>query len=126
MNTVSVGWFEIPVIGMDRAITFYNSIFQIEISKQNFGDTEMGWFPFEGKGTGAPGTLIKSSSHYTPSSSEGVLVYFSSSDVNDELNRIEKAGGKILQAKTQISENHGYMATFIDTEGNRVALHSSK
>jgi len=45
-------------------------------------------------------------------------------DVQVVLDRIEKAGGKIIVAKTQISPEYGYMAVFIDTEGNRVALHS--
>jgi len=125
MKTVTVGWFEIPVLDMDRAITFYNEVFQIKISKQDFGVTEMGWFPFDGNAKGAPGTLIKSDGNYKPST-DGALVYFSSIDVNNELGRIEKAGGKILQAKTQISEDHGYMALFLDIEGNRVALHSQK
>ena len=110
---------------MDRAIKFYNEVFQIEINKQDFGSTEMGWFPFDGKAKGAPGTLIKSEGHYKPST-DGVLVYFSCEDVNNELANIERAGGTILQTKTQISEEHGYMAVFLDTEGNRVALHSQK
>jgi len=46
--------------------------------------------------------------------------------VQNELDRIEAAGGKIYQEKTMISEEHGYMGVFIDTEGNRVALHSTK
>ncbi len=125
MKTVAVGWFEIPVFDMSRAITFYNEVFQIEIGKQDFGGTEMGWFPFDENAKGAPGTLIKSEGNYIPST-EGVLVYFSSIDVNEELKRIEKEGGTILQDKTQISEDHGYMALFLDTEGNRVALHSQK
>ncbi len=70
-------------------------------------------------------TLFKSEGNYKPST-DGVLVYFSSIDVNKELAGIEKAGGTILQGKTQISENHGYMAVFLDSEGNRVALHSQK
>jgi len=125
MQTVTVGWFEIPVSNMDRAIKFYNEVFQIEINKQDFGSTEMGWFPFDGNAKGAPGTLIKSEGHYKPST-DGVLVYFSCEDVNNELANIEKAGGTILQTKTQISEEHGYMVVFLDTEGNRVALHSQK
>ncbi len=125
MKTVTVGWFEIPATDMDRAIAFYNKVFEIEINKQNFGGTEMGWFPFDGEAKGASGTLIKSEGNYKPST-DGVLVYFSSIDVNKELAGIEKAGGTILQGKTQISENHGYMAVFLDSEGNRVALHSQK
>ena len=125
MQTVTIGWFEIPVVDMDRAIIFYNEVFQIEISKQDFGGTEMGWFPFNGNAKGAPGTLIKSEGNYKPAT-DGVLVYFSCEDVNNELANIEKAGGTILQTKTQISEEHGYMVVFLDTEGNRVALHSQK
>jgi len=85
----------------------------------------MGWFPFtEGK-SGASGSLIQNDA-YEPSESKGVLIYFSSIDVNNEMNRVEAAGGKIIQPKTQISEDVGYMALFTDSEGNRIALHSRK
>ena len=40
------------------------------------------------------------------------------------MNRVEAAGGKIMVPKTQISPDYGYMAVFIDTEGNRIGLHS--
>ena len=125
MKTITAGWFEIPVQDMDRAITFYNEVFQVEIKKQNFGGTEMGWFPFNKDAKGASGTLIKSGNHYKPSTN-GSLVYLNCKNVNNELNRIEKAGGKILKVKTLISEDHGYMALFTDTEGNRLALYSQE
>jgi len=60
---------------------------------------------------------------YVPSH-EGTLVYFSCEDLQNELGRIVSAGGKILQEKTQISPENGFMGLFEDTEGNRVALHS--
>lgn len=117
-----VGWFEIPVHDMDRAKTFYETVFKVELSIQNFGGILMGWFPFSEDQAGAAGTLIKQDS-YIPSQ-EGTLVYFISDDVASELSRVEAAGGTVYQSKTQISPEHGYMAVFIDTEGNRVALHS--
>ena len=118
-----VGWFEIPVTDMDRAKAFYDQVFQINIQVQDFGGTLMGWFPWaEGK-PGANGSLIQHQS-YKPSSTDGVLIYFSSPDLQQELDRVEAAGGKILKAKTQISPDVGYMALFLDSEGNRVALHS--
>jgi hypothetical protein len=124
-----VGWFEIPVLEMDRAVKFYNSVFSIDIKVQQFGPTAMGWFPFpeDVNAKGAGGSLIHNPEHYKPSD-QGALVYFTSrsGDINDELGRIETAGGKILRAKTQISEDHGFMALFLDTEGNRIALHSLK
>lgn len=117
-----VVWFEIPVSDMDRAKTFYETVFKIEINIVDFGGLLMGWFPDRGEVNGARGTLIKQES-YVPSQ-EGTLVYFSSDDVQNELDRVEKAGGKIYQPKTEISPEHGCMGVFIDTEGNRVALHS--
>ena len=117
-----VGWFEIPVNDMERAKVFYETVFQVEIKVVDFGGLLMGWFPDRGEVQGAQGTLIRQE-RYIPSK-EGTLVYFISEDVQNELDRIEGAGGKIYQPKTQISPEHGYMGVFIDSEGNRVALHS--
>ncbi|WP_375324755.1 VOC family protein [Flagellimonas sp. GZD32] len=124
MENNMVGWFEIPVTDMARAKTFYEAVFQIDIQIHDLGGTKMGWFPWEEGKPGSPGGLIENKSHYTPSETAGVLIYFSSADVSNELGRIEAAGGKIVQPKTQISPDIGYMALFLDTEGNRIALHS--
>ncbi|MBR9915546.1 MAG: VOC family protein [Algicola sp.] len=119
-----VGWFEIPVHDMHRAQRFYETVFNVKIAIHDFGGILMGWFPFDEKKPGATGTLIKQET-YIPSQ-EGTLVYFVSQDVQRELDKIEATGGQIYQPKTQISPEHGYMAVFIDTEGNRIALHSQK
>ncbi len=124
MSHSAVVWFEIPVNDMDRAKVFYEAVFEVKINIQNFGGLFMGWFPFSEGGTGASGTLIKHDS-YIPSR-EGTMVYFNCDDVANELSRVEAAGGQIYQPKTQISPDHGYMAVFIDSEGNRVALHSNE
>ncbi|TNJ43447.1 VOC family protein [Tamlana fucoidanivorans] len=124
MKRNMVGWFEIPVSDMARAKQFYEQVFQLQISVHDLGGLLMGWFPFEEGKEGAAGTLIKQES-YIPSQ-EGVLIYFMSDDVQKELDRVVAAGGKIYQPKTQISPEHGFMGVFIDSEGNRVALHSQK
>lgn len=118
-----VVWYEIPVSDMDRAKAFYEAVFKVSIQIVDFGGVLMGWFPHNEKVTGATGTLIKQES-YIPSK-EGTLVYFFSEDVQIELDRVEAAGGTIYQEKTKISDEHGCMGVFIDTEGNRVALHSN-
>ena len=125
MKAKNVGWFEIPVLDMERATSFYETIFEIKIQAQQFGETKMGWFPYdhENPQEGASGSLIMNPGHYKPSSN-GVLIYFSSVEINDELSRVEGAGGVILQKKTQISPEVGFMAVILDTEGNRIALHS--
>ena len=123
MNHNMVGWFEIPVTNIERAKTFYDAVFGIRIQIQDFGGTLMGWFPFAEEKLGASGSLIQNDA-YRPSETKGVLIYFSSEDVNNEISRVEDAGGKIVQPKTQISPDIGFMALFIDCEGNRIALHS--
>ncbi|MCF8304684.1 MAG: VOC family protein [Bacteroidales bacterium] len=127
MKNNMVGWFEIPVTDMDRAVKFYEAVFDLKLDLNKMGETDMAWFPFVDDGLGAPGSLVQNKDYYKPSS-EGVLVYFTahSGDLANELSRVEAAGGKVYQPKTLITEEIGYMATFIDSEGNRVALHSRK
>jgi len=123
MKAVTIAWFEIPVNDMKRATSFYEAVFETTLTPQNFGDVLMAFFPGQDSKNGAPGSLMKYES-YVPSE-EGSLVYFSCEDVQNELNRVASAGGIIRQEKTQISPEHGYMAVVIDTEGNRIALHST-
>ncbi len=118
-----VGWFEIPVADMDRAKAFYNAVFNIEVQVQDFEGTLMGWFPFAEDKPGASGALVYNEA-YKPSDTHGVLVYFASEEITKELSRVEAEGGKVIQQKTQISPEIGYMAIFVDSEGNRIALHS--
>lgn len=122
-----VGWFEIPVTAMPRAIKFYNAVFGYALQSQQFGDEEMAWFPWVENGQGASGSLVKHEQLYEPSS-QGTIVYFSSpsGDLVNELNKVETAGGKVLQQKTLITEEIGYMCLLLDSEGNRIAIHSRK
>ncbi|MCC1483602.1 VOC family protein [Winogradskyella immobilis] len=119
-----ISWFEVAVSDMDRAKTFYETVFDITINVMDFGGTLMGWFPNIEDTIGATGSLVQNS-NYVPSQ-EGSLVYFMSNDVQIELDRVEAAGGKIFQEKTKISDEYGYMGVFIDSEGNRIALHSNQ
>jgi uncharacterized protein len=125
MKHVVVGWFEIPVKNMERAVAFYEAVFDCKLERHQMGPIDMAWFPWDHEKGGAGGSLVKNEEFYTPSE-DGVQVYFSSEDVKTELARIKKAGGEILQSKTLISPEVGYMALFIDSEGNRIALHSLK
>ena len=126
MKNQAIGWVEVPVIDMERAIKFYETVFDFKIDRQQMGDQDMGWFPWIEDGTGSGGSLVKHPD-YVPSK-EGMFVYFTchSGDLANELARVEDAGGIILKEKRLISEQHGYEARVLDTEGNRIALHSSK
>lgn len=85
---------------------------------------KMRMFPLENM-MGVGGALMHSPDFYKSSPSDGVLIYLNANpDVQNVLDKIEAAGGKIVVPKTQISPEHGFMAVFTDTENNRVALHS--
>lgn len=124
MKNNVVGWFELPVTNMGRAIEFYEGVFGFTIDLHKMGELEMGWFPSVADGSGSGGSLVKHP-EYTPSD-KGVLVYFTahSGDLANELSKVETAGGKVLMPKKKISDEHGFMALILDSEGNRVALHS--
>jgi predicted enzyme related to lactoylglutathione lyase len=114
-------WFEIPVDDFDRATTFYETIFQTSLHAIDFGSFKMGIFPHK-----QVGCALCKGKEYKPGAA-GALVYMNANpDLQIAQDRIEAAGGKILQAKKQISPEHGFMALFLDSEGNRLALHSDK
>ena len=122
-----VGWFEIPVNDMERAIKFYETVLNIKLERHQMGPLDMAWFPAAPGWLGSMGTLVKHTDFYKPSH-DGVLIYFTafSGDVSNELGKVEAAGGKVLMPKKQISPEYGYMGLFEDSEGNRIALHCRK
>jgi predicted enzyme related to lactoylglutathione lyase len=121
----AVSWFEIPTADLDRAQKFYETIFGITLIPLDVQNLKMRMFPIEDPTSGIGGALCYNKDFYKPSSTEGPLLYLTANpDVQNILDRVEKAGGKILVPKTQISPEYGHMAVLIDTEGNRIALHS--
>ncbi len=122
-----VGWFEIPVLNMDRAIKFYETVLGHKLERHKMHALDMAWFHMNPEGMGAMGSLVYNEEFYKPST-DGALVYFTafSGDLSNELGKVEKAGGQILVPKTKISDDHGFMAVVQDTEGNRIAIHSRK
>jgi predicted enzyme related to lactoylglutathione lyase len=121
----AISWFEIPAIDLDRAQKFYETIFDIQMIPLDTPNFQMRMFPLEDMANGIGGAISKAEGFYKPSASDGTLIYLNANpDVQNVVDKIEAAGGKIVVPKTQISPEYGYMAVFIDTEGNRVALHS--
>jgi len=121
----AISWFEIPAIDLSRAQNFYETIFNIQMIPFDTPNFQMRMFPVEDMMSGIGGAISKAEGFYKPSATDGPLVYLNANpDVQNVLDKIEAAGGKIVVPKTQISPEFGYMAVFVDTEGNRVALHS--
>ncbi|NML23809.1 VOC family protein [Pseudoflavitalea sp. G-6-1-2] len=121
--------FEIPVKIMERAIRFYESVFNIKLARQEIkyptGNVEMACFPETMEQTGSGGALI----HQSDKDKTGDILVFLNSreqDIDQELARVEKEGGVIITPKTFVSKIVGYIATFIDSEGNKVSLISKK
>lgn len=116
-----VSWFEIPVYDIHRAARFYSAIYSMEMEVATNGEFAMAYFPTE---NGIGGALI-----YGPGcvpNDSGTLVYLNAgNDMESILGRIELAGGRVIMPKTMISEAAGWFALFIDSEGNRVALHEA-
>jgi len=125
MENNILGWFEIPVKNMDRAVKFYESVFDFKMHRQKMNTLDMAWFPWKEDKPGAPGSLVYNEEFYSPSE-KGVLIYLTtpSGDLNQDSEKIQKAGGKIVVPRKQISEDYGFIVVFMDPEGNRIALHS--
>ena len=121
----AISWFEIPTQDLERAQKFYETIFGIELVPLDVQNLKMRMFPIEEPTSGVGGALCYNKDFYKPSSTDGPLVYLNGNpDVQNILDKVEDAGGKVLVPKTQISPEFGYMAVLIDTEGNRIAIHS--
>ena len=118
-----INWFEVSVSDIARAKKFYETIFSIEMHEMEMMGMKMAFFPSENMNGKVSGALVQGQYHVP--SLDGAKLYFNGNpDLEVALSKVEAAGGKVTMPKTDIGGNNGYMAWFIDTEGNAVALHS--
>jgi predicted enzyme related to lactoylglutathione lyase len=114
-----VNWFEIPVLDLQRAVRFYGTIYNMQLEVVYSGDFAMAYFPAD-KGVG--GALVQGPGCHP--SDIGVLIYLNAGgDLDSILARVELAGGRIIMPRTPIGGQAGHFALFLDSEGNRLALH---
>ena len=117
----ALNWFEIPVSDMQRAQKFYGFVFDVELKSEDFNGIEMSILPFN---DGVGGSLMKSAERGYKPSMEGSIVYLNGGeDLAKPLAKVTEAGGQAIMPKTQIGPD-GFIALFIDSEGNKVGLHS--
>lgn len=120
----AISWFEIPSINLERATKFYETIFAVQLIVMDTPNIKMRLFPLEDM-SGIGGAVVDSGGFHKPSVTDGPLIYLNGNpDLQNVLDKVEAAGGKIMVPKTEISPEYGNMAVFIDTEGNRIGLHS--
>jgi predicted enzyme related to lactoylglutathione lyase len=123
-NANALNWFEIPATDIERAQGFYEGIFDMEMTPlPEMMNMKMVGFPMNMNSGKVSGALAASDYHQP--STEGTLIYLNANpEIQVVIDRIEEFGGKIVMPRTEISPEIGYMAFFIDTEGNRIGLHA--
>ena len=122
-ETNALNWFEIPALDIAKAKKFYEAIFEIKMEEMEMPGMKYAMFPFDPTKGKIGGGLAQSPMHIPGAT--GSLIYLNANpDLQNVLDRIEAAGGKITMQKTSIGQN-GFMAVFTDTEGNTMALHSN-
>jgi uncharacterized protein len=121
-STNVVSWFEIPTTNFARAKAFYGAVLGRTIEPMVMGPITMGFLSSDPNGVG--GAIVHGEG--TPSQL-GTIVYLSGGDdLAPMLARVERAGGSIAVPKTEIGNDFGFFAHFVDTEGNKVGLHSMR
>ena len=122
----AINWFDIPVTDLPRAKEFYETIFDIRMETGGPPEEQMAFFPRKkdtimGLSGILSGALVKRKD-FLPGK-DGPLIYLNASpELEPVLQRVKKAGGTILMDKTKIPA--GYVATCLDSEGNRIGLHA--
>jgi uncharacterized protein len=114
-------WFEIPTANFERAIKFYEAAFQVVLKRENMGG-ELAIFP--GDENSVHGALVSPQPDYAPSATGPAIYLSAGDDLQHVLDRAAKAGGKVLVPKTALPPGMGFFAHLLDSEGNRVGLHS--
>ena len=113
--------FEIPATDISRAIRFYEGILDVKIEKMEFPGMQMGILPYEEQMV--TGVIMKGEG-YEPSAN-GITIYLNAGeDLQLVLDKVEKNGGKVIIPKTAHADESGYFALFLDSEGNKMGLHS--
>ena len=122
-STNALNWFEIPATDINRAKAFYENVFDIEMDTKEMMGMKMAFFPGESNSGKASGGIAESPMHKP--SQDGIVIYLNANPAMDNvIEKIEGAGGHVVLPKTAIGGDMGYMAFFMDTEGNKMGLHS--
>ena len=117
-----IHWIEIPTQNIERAATFYSTILNIEMKVMEAMGMKTAFFPHTDPAHS--GACLMQGTNYQPS--EGGIVYLNGGDdLQPALELVENAGGEIDLPKTSIGQN-GFLAHFLDTEGNKLGLFSKQ
>ena len=119
----AISWFQIPVTDFERAVKFYSDVLSTEFTKTQAMGAKVAIFPHD-RETDAVGGALYCGPGFVPGANGPTVLLNAGDDLSIVLSKIETAGGEIIFPKTSINNGAGFIAHFIDTEGNRVGLHS--
>lgn len=128
MNTNAVVWFEIYVNDITSARAFYETVLglTLEPAETRQGDGPLMWmFPGNNNASGASGALVRIEGDEESSGSGSTLVYFNCADCAEQIARVPANGGRVISNKHSIG-SYGFIALAMDTEGNKIGLHSMR
>ena len=113
-------WCDIPVQDLERAIKFYSAVLGRDVKRHDFSGATAGILPHD---DGEVGGCLLTCAEEKPGK-DGVMIYLNASGRLDEaVAAVTANGGSVIKPKHTIGP-FGVRAIVIDSEGNRVALHS--
>jgi predicted enzyme related to lactoylglutathione lyase len=118
MSNRLINWLEIPVVDMNRAVHFYEQVFQTQLKRETMSQIDMAVFPHPD-----PGGALVAGEGYRPSNYYGPVPYLHAPALDALLARAAQAGGKTVFGPLQLPGDIGRIAHITDSEGNRIGLH---
>ena len=111
-------WCDIPVANLERALGFYRAVLGVRVHHEKFEGMEMGVIDHD---AGNGGCLVVDPQNV---SKGGALIYLNANGrIREATDQAAKHGGQVVEPVVAIGP-HGYRSVVIDSEGNRIALHS--
>ena len=119
----TLNWFEIPATDFARAKAFYATVLDSQIHESPIPGLQYGYLPYDQSSGGVGGAIVAGDGN-APATTGTVVYLNGGNDLAIPLSRVEEAGGRVILPKTEIGPGMGFMALFIDSEGNKVGFHS--
>ncbi|MFQ3568454.1 MAG: VOC family protein [Aggregatilineales bacterium] len=121
---IRIVWAEVPVRNLDRAVQFYQTVFDVRpaATPQDGARRTTTLTPFGN--AGVPGFSLNRTKRFNPGDHRPLIYLDAGEDMTVYLRRIDQAGGHVIMPRTSLDGEAGSYATFLDTEGNLLALYA--